>query len=60
MIPKLFFTNKFYKLKESQFVYSTDSNVQVPDVNHDVLFREGLDHMVSYASYYFFMHVLYL
>ena len=35
----------FWNIQSSQFVYSTDSGRPVPNVNHDVLFREGLDSM---------------
>lgn len=34
----------FWNIQESNFVYSGgDSSVKVPDINHDVLFREGIN-----------------
>lgn len=36
----------FWNIQESQFVYSDEKLTrrdQIPDINHDVLFREGLD-----------------
>lgn len=33
----------FWNIQENQFVYSTDNNIEIPDVNHDILFREGIN-----------------
>jgi hypothetical protein len=44
-----FVASHYWNIQESQFVYRDEklNNHDIPDINHDVLFREGIDSMVS-------------
>jgi hypothetical protein len=36
----------FWNIQQSSFIYDAACSSKIPDINHDVLFREGLSHQV--------------